>query len=440
MEMKTKLQGVAGALFLSMLFVCSTLGQGAGSLDTTFGDPFGVGDGKVVYTPSPWWGLPKDIAVQSDGKIVCVSGPTGPNATVTLIRLNSDGSLDTSFNGTGTRSFQWGLTYKNTLYPGSTWAVGFQDIGGSERILVAGKNSKLVGKSVVNFVRVDRFMADGSTDTSFGNNGTFNLFEGEVYDLVVQPDRKIVGVTQGTQKVFRLTENGTLDPTFASGGMFTGDGTLQRLALDPDGSILVVSTVPSGSGRNANINIRVRKYDSSGTLVSTFGTSGAATFARSSNSFVPKSITVDSDHNILIGTRAWVTGGQDFAAVRFTGDGLVDSDFASNGLYLAGYSTIDSRISTALMQSDRKILLIGNSYNSGGGPVDAVVIRLNYDGSVDTGFGISGISSFDIGGNDAVSNGPGGVIQIDPVCYCEKILVTSSGSGFSTSFARLNTF
>jgi hypothetical protein len=88
------------------------------------------------------------------------------------------------------------------------------------------------------------------------------------------------------------------------------------------------------------------------------------------------------------------------------------------------------------MEGDGKIVLIGNVNNSGSGPMDAMVVRLNYDGSLDTSFGGSGFSIFDIDGNDYVSLGPGGVIQYDTSCSCEKILVVSGGDFLST-FARL---
>ena len=68
--------------------------------------------------------------------------------------------------------------------------------------------------------------------------------------------------------------------------------------------------------------------------------------------------------------------------------------------------------------------------------MDAMVVRLNYNGSFDTNFGNAGVSIFDIDGNDYVSLGPGGVIQYDPYCSCEKILVVS-GRDFLSTFARI---
>jgi uncharacterized delta-60 repeat protein len=406
-----------------------------GTLDTSFGG----GDGTVAYSNPLVSAGAHDMALQSDGKLVSLTGPTGGlDSTYSLIRINLDGSLDTGFNGTGTRSFQWGFSSKNGWYFGYARAIGIQTIAGTERIVVAGQAPKLVGGMVQTFLRVDRFMLDGSNDSSFGTNGSVYLTVGQAYDIEIQPDQKIVGVTTGNQKVFRLNANGTLDTTFGSGGMITANGALQRLALDTDGSVLVASQLSSGRGNNSTYTIEVRKFRANGTLESTFGTNGAATFGLSNYDFLPVSIAVDALHNVLVGTRAY-SPSLDLAAVRFTQNGLVDTGFATNGIYLAGMAANSGQEAGAVIEGDGKILLIGNIDNPTSVVKDAIVIRLNYDGSLDPTFGTAGKSIFDIAGPDYVVGGRGGSIQFDPFCACEKLLI-ASGNDHLTTFARLNIF
>jgi uncharacterized delta-60 repeat protein len=420
-------------LFLFLCFIGSAA-QAPGSLDPTFGG----GDGTVAYSNPLVGAIASDFAIQSDGRLVSLTGPKGgQDSTYSLIRINPDGSLDTSFNGTGTRSFQWGFASKTGgWYFGYAHAIGVQNIGGSERIVVAGQAPKMNGKAVANFMRVDRFLLDGTNDTSFGTNGSVYLSVGQAYDIEIQPDQKIVGITEGpNNKVFRLNANGTLDATFGSGGITSsGTGYLQRLALDSDGSVLVAAQISSGRGSNSVHSNEVRKYKPNGSLDTSFGVNGAAVFGKSNCSFLPKSIQIDSLHNILLGSQAW-TPNLDLSIVRFTQNGLVDTSFGTNGLYLGGFSTYSAQEGAAIMQGDGKILLIGNFENSPNHFRDLLVIRLNYNGSIDSVFGTAGQSIFDISASDGVSV-RGGLVQFDQFCSCEKLLV-ASGNDHLTTFARV---
>jgi uncharacterized delta-60 repeat protein len=422
-----------------LIFVSSAAAQicpgTPGCLDPTFGG----GDGTVAYSNPLVGGVPSDFALQSDAKLVSLTGPKGgADSTYSLIRINADGSLDTSFNGTGTRSFQWGMSSKSGWIYGFARAVGIQTIAGTERIVVAGQAPKLSGSKVQNFLRVDRYMPDGSNDTSFGTNGTVYLSVGQAYDIEIQSDQKIVGVTIGNSKVFRLNANGTLDTTFGSGGIAAADGNLERLAIDNDGSILVAAQRATGHGNNDTYSIEVRKFRPNGTLDSTFGSGGAATFVLSNYAFVPNSIVVDPVHNILVGAREFRPNA-DIAVVRFTQNGLVDTSFASSGIYIAGLPNSNSQEAGTVAEGDGKVILMGSLDNPTSALKDAIAIRLNYDGSLDPTFGSAGKSIFDISGADFVVGGRGGLIQIDPLCACEKLLITS-GTDYLTTFARLTIY
>src|SRR5439155_1471445 len=117
-----------------------------GSLDTTFN-----GSGKVL-TPV---GSAPSVAIQTDGKIIAAGG-TGPNwSAFTLVRYNADGSLDTSFNGTGIVSTSVGPM-------GAVSDLAIQTDG---KIVVAGDSGPDECKSFV----VVRYQGDSATPTSCPN-------------------------------------------------------------------------------------------------------------------------------------------------------------------------------------------------------------------------------------------------------------------------------
>jgi uncharacterized delta-60 repeat protein len=132
-----------------------------------------------------------DMALQPDGKILVVgsSGKATSSLTVTaLARLNSDGSLDTSFNGTGKITQE---LIGNNLGK----AVRAQNDG---KIITAGYNS--AGPS---HILLSRYLADGTPDAGFGSGGMVNTIlstESGACALDIQSNGMIVaaGYSNGT--------------------------------------------------------------------------------------------------------------------------------------------------------------------------------------------------------------------------------------------------
>lgn len=182
-----------------------------GTLDTSFGG----GDGKLtiaVTNPRTLQMWSRSLVLQPDGKIV-VGGDIRIWEEVfpefsdwehhpVLVRLNADGSVDSSFGNSGTaigpRLSLFGLA---------------EEPGG--KLLGAGQ----AGASFA----VARLNADGSTDTSFGNGGIASMYLSEglgskADDVLVQPDGKIVATGYGFgYAVARFNSDGTPDPTFGGG-------------------------------------------------------------------------------------------------------------------------------------------------------------------------------------------------------------------------------
>ncbi len=196
--------------------------------DGTRDTAFTTATGSAVATASV-----RGLLLQSDGKIL-VSGnfTTWKGNTVGgIVRLNSDGTQETSFttnNGTGANV-------------GGASSIRSLAVDANGKILIGGQFSLWNGASVVNFTRLN---ADGSLDTTFNTNvGTGP--SGGVNEIVVQSSGKVVvvgGFTlwNGTSVGFRarLTDTGTRDATFLTTGVNNIFSTIWAAAIDGNGKMI----------------------------------------------------------------------------------------------------------------------------------------------------------------------------------------------------------
>lgn len=207
-----------------------------GSLDTSFDDGAGIG------------GSPFDIALQSDGKII-VSGQITSYDGVSqnsIFRLNTDGSLDTSFN-TGSATGSGPIYSLNVLT--------------DDKILIGGDFTNFNGFSIFDIARLN---SDGSIDTTFDDGATG--FNNVVYDIHQSSiDNKVYvggnfnfnsGVNGTFNHVVRLNTDGSFDSTFDN---LTGSSNpINKVLVDSNSKILIgglfssYDTVPIG--RIARLN------------------------------------------------------------------------------------------------------------------------------------------------------------------------------------------
>ena len=389
----------------------------AGSLDSSFGT-----NGKTIVDFSFISPAPDGMVVQSDGKIVSISG--GFNHGHKLVRLNSDGSLDTSFGGDGSVEFYWTLTSGSSTYYGKAYAVALQNVGGQERIIVAGAGHLKSGnKTLDNVLRVQRFMPDGSIDSSFGTNGFVVHNTGYATVMAVQPDGKIV--TDGDLgKLVRLNANGSLDTLFGSGGIAVS-GSARAVVVDSVSGIIVGVDYAVGKANKQRGVMSLQRFLSNGSLDTSFGTAGRATADFGGTSRVWE-VKIDLAGNIVVGGNA---NGL-FAVARFTSTGQPDLTFNGDGRAIGPAG--DPRGMS--LQADGKPVVTGPV--GAWGVQDFQLARFNTDGSLDSTFGTGGVVTADIYQNDFSHRS---IIQIDPACACEKIVMAGGKDPFIT-FARFTTF
>ncbi|TNC99977.1 MAG: FG-GAP repeat-containing protein [Rhodocyclaceae bacterium] len=361
-----------------------------GTLDTGFD-----GDGTLITAIGTGDDTGQSVTVQADGKIL-VAGYSfnGSNNDFALVRYNADGTLDTGFDGDGKLTTVIGTELDNG------YSVTVQPDG---KILVAGES----WSGDADFALV-RYMADGSLDTGFSGDGMLVTDFAGGNDFancsVLQPDGKILvaGHNSNEFAVVRYNADGTLDGGFGAAGMLTTDigasfDVAQSITLQADGKILVAG----GSYVGGAYDFALVRYNTDGTLDGGFGTAGMLTTAIGSNEDWGRSVTVQSDGKILLAGWSWNGSNNDFALVRYNTNGSLDSSFDGDGkLTTAIGAGLDNGFSITV-QADGRILVAGASDN--GSNTDFALVRYNVDGSLDT-FAVTHMGT---PGNDVLIGSPG---------------------------------
>jgi uncharacterized delta-60 repeat protein len=341
-----------------------------GSIDSTFG-----ASGKVIIRSI----IPAELDLQPNGKIVFV-GTSGefPNNDFYVGRLNSDGSFDTTFNGTGVVIPDLRGTADNA------YSVQIQPDG---KIVVGGISSR-GGSFSPNDHAVVRFNANGSLDTTFGNDGKVftEIALGSQYvsfsTLVIQPDGKIVTVgniltynSSGESVIeefliVRYNSNGSLDTAFDGDGIvFTQlalpgatrtDAYANSVVLQRDGKIVVVGTASKRNPDGVRLAAVVR-YNADGSLDSSFGNGGKALI-----SFSPftgsgaNDVAIQGDDKIVIAGFGGNNNEQYQAVARLNANGSLDTTFSGDGFNVIVSERRYSPAYATAIQPDGKILIGGS--------------------------------------------------------------------------------
>lgn len=184
-----------------------------GTADGSFGS-----NGRVIVDLNNGSGdFPRGMVLINNKILVSSYAFKGDYDAVALIKLNSDGSLDSGF-GVGGKSLVDGLSIGGMLmFPGTQIAIDYQG-----RILVSGMFTGIQDEDPM----LLRFLTNGYPDNSFGDYG-LKVYQipnhNALKALTVQPDGKIIATGSSNEGYYsstfllRALENGSLDPDFAGG-------------------------------------------------------------------------------------------------------------------------------------------------------------------------------------------------------------------------------
>lgn len=387
-----------------------------GNLDIAFGDQGVVNIDQFTTAFEEVEG----IELQEDGKIITVGTSLGSQQVVR--RLNTDGTVDTSFGTDGTV----------TLFSSGSRGIEILLDG---KILVGG----VTFDSGATHYQVARLNTDGSLDSTFGNSGIASIVVGagsaRLRELVVRPDGKIIlGGYADDEAGFadfalaQFNPDGSIDNGFGAGGLTTtnfepngsqSEDRMEHFVLLEDGKIFASGSSASGGG--------LARYNADGTLDLSYSDDGlyASSIAHgfilqlSAGGFViatpstetsfaafeyeengldlvtesgaiaiyiggeqterVQQIVETADGKIVVASW-WLQNDRQarFIAARFLPNRLLDTSFADGGIFQLDTSTQDTASSLAL-QDDGKILVGGRSDGGNG----SLLIRLDAERSGD---------------------------------------------------------
>jgi len=235
-----------------------------------------------------------------------------------------------------------------------------------------------------------------SLDQTFGIGGRIDHSLGQnasARKILVQPDGKIViaGLAQVSQngvRLVRFNANGSLDTTFGGGGQVNSPihsaflEAWHAAVLLPNGKIIVGGNLGSAGSEDFAIAL----YHSNGFLDRDFGQGGTVTLDFGNSSESINALAIQDDGKIVAAGKSNVSHNEfDFVAARFNPDGALDTTFASNGKFVLSRSSSDIG-NSVLIQPDGKILIGGRV-----GPFCGV-LRLDANGTPDASFGTNGLA------------------------------------------------
>ncbi|MDO8811922.1 MAG: DUF4347 domain-containing protein, partial [Gallionella sp.] len=364
----------------------------AGVLPANTAPSFMVGDGKVTTVLGIYGSVGHSVTVQSDGKIL-VAGTyynIGMNDDFALVRYNSDGSLDTTFDTDGKLITNFGSTQERA------YSVIVQADG---KILMAGSNA------------IVRYNTNGSLDTTFDSDGRIATTRSNS-EVTVQADGKILaeGTDNFAMSLGRYNSDGSIDTTFdGDGNVGSGLSNSNCVELQADGKILVAGTILI----NSIFEFGLVRYNSDGSFDTTFDGDSMTTTNIGFGNDYPYDIAVQADGKILLAGGSSDGTNLTSTLVRYNADGSLDTTFSGDGKLPTAFV---GSFTNVAVQSDGKILAAGNA-----------LVRYNSDGSLDTTFDADGFTtSF------------GSAIYSVAVQTDGKILVTG-GTGAGITLARYNT-
>jgi uncharacterized delta-60 repeat protein len=387
-----------------------------GSVDSSFGN----GGNIVTSIPAISTSQATKMQVQSDGKIIITGSRSSSNGSDFFVaKFNSDGTTDTSFGVNGITSTDMGTTSDYSK------AIAIQADG---KVVIAG--IVLNSTSSYDFA-VTRYNNDGSLDTSFGNAGKVITQVGTGWDnaeaIAIQADGKIIvsgtaSDSQGTNFAsVRYNSDGSLDTTFGNEGKvrtFTGSSYGYATAIQADSKIIVAG--------NSNSQFAVTRYNSDGSLDTTFGNQGQVTTLVADYGGTARKIEIQTDGKIVISGDAYniSSNSYEFALARYNSNGSLDTSFGNGGRIFTpiGDRTQDYGFSSTI-QADGKIIVAGDS----GGNLGLV----RYEAGLQTPFPSQKIQSQNNSSNLGLK------VFSSPVPEASASDIPNSVSPFSQIFPRL---
>ncbi|CAN5827646.1 hypothetical protein BH11PSE8_BH11PSE8_11700 [soil metagenome] len=278
-----------------------------------------------------------------------------------------------------------------------TSAIGTADLAHGVVVQADGKTVVAGEVTVGGIVKagLTRYNTDGSLDTSFGSNGqvatSFGGVDDRFFDVALQADGKIVAtgwVRSGGYTdllIARYNSDGSLDSSFGSGGsavvaIGSFNDEAYAVAVQADGKIVAAGTTDNGS----STDIALVRVNANGSLDTGFGTAGKVVTSVGSGDDTGLGLALQADGKILVSGATDPGTGRDLLLIRYNADGSLDGGFATGGVFTRDVAGGNDLALSVTQQSDGKILVAGST------DADGIVLRLTTTGALDSTWGGTG--------------------------------------------------
>ena len=306
------------------------------------------------FTGTTTNGNPMDIKIQTDNKIL-IGGIfgfyKGVNCPDNLIRVNTDGSIDTTFS-----------TGIGTGFTGEVMNIYIQPDG---KIMVGGVMTQIQGTTIGMICRLN---SDGTLDTTFsgatpgfvGTGGAFNgvqeiISDGGTGYYVSGNFNTFNGIA--CNDIVRLNSDGSLDATF-NASTLSGSNRIISIDRQTNTGYIIVSNTVSGA----------TAYD----------TLGNSVWAYNTPMFEDNYVVVQDDNKIIIAGRAQTSGAN---MVRLLSGGTLDTTFTSPTFIQNNQPS--NGINDVIIDSGNNCYIVGGAWTSVNGYIGTQILRLYNDGSLD---------------------------------------------------------
>lgn len=301
------------------------------------------------------------------------------------------GALDEQFGASG---------FTAPLFVDARWAgANAVALDAQGRIVVAGSSPHRKYRAAFTVVR---YLADGTLDTTFGDNGVTRVcadgfVECWLVDVAIDVDGSIVGVggmnhaMGGNVGMIRLTPDGALDAGFGVDGIVADQtspiGHAVAVALDSHRRIVIVEEAADGIEPADARYFQTVRYLPTGARDPAFGTGGIAQPAFAPGRHIPGDLTLDAqDRPVVVGQWNPQADGR-FGVVRYATDGTRDPSFGTGGVVTVEIGDASMAMGVAL-DAAQNLVLVGVVEPAS----SAAIARLRPDGTLDPAFGDAGLA------------------------------------------------
>lgn len=336
--------------------------------------------------------------VRSTSGVVCFTCLLSGSASAQLA-----GDLDTDFGVTGIVSTDFEVSVSEIIQNTMVLSTGKIAVVG---YTFASNQDILVGRFNADGTPDNTFGNNGKVliDASLGaNDEGFGIAETNDGHLLISGIT--VGQSSWDAFVISLNDDGGMDNTFGTGGsgktLFNGGSNTiafaNEIVVNADNSFYIGASVQTAAD---GTDFAVFKFNQDGTLNTSFGSNGVFLYDYNSEDQQLNAMSVNTNGNILLAGNTNDGSVSRGLLIRTSPFGTVDSGFGTNGKFVYDASAGDHYFNDAIETSYGKVVVVGSQGT--GNDFDGIILQLNTDGTYDNTFSGDGIQSSDIGGSNGI--------------------------------------